>query len=58
MDFIMINTKSIQQTKPIQELLEFCIINIDKPADCTSFDVAGKIKKIYFEAHSYACYLL
>lgn len=40
-----INILKIRQTKPTQELLEFCIINIDKPADCTSFDVADKIRK-------------
>lgn len=43
----MINISKIQQTKPIKDLLEFCIINVDKPADCTSFDVADKIRKIF-----------
>ena len=32
--------------KPIQELLEFSIINVDKPAGMTSFDVVEKIRKI------------
>ncbi len=32
--------------KPIQELLEFCIINVDKPAGITSFDVCEEIRKI------------
>lgn len=31
--------------KPIREFLEFGIINFDKPAECTSFDVANLIKK-------------
>jgi predicted rRNA pseudouridine synthase len=31
--------------KPIRELLEFGIINFDKPAEYTSFDVANLIKK-------------
>jgi len=42
-----INLSKIQSSKPIKELLEFCIINVDKPADCTSFDVADKIRKIF-----------
>jgi len=41
------NIQKIQSSKPIQELLEFCIINVDKPAGCTSFDVANKIRKIF-----------
>ena len=32
--------------KPINEILDFCLINIDKPADYTSHDVVAKIKKI------------
>ena len=43
----MIDIDKIKEQKPIQELLEFCIINVDKPADCTSFDVADKIRKIF-----------
>ncbi len=39
--------EKIQQSKPIQELLEFSIINVDKPSGCTSFDVADKIRKIF-----------
>jgi len=42
-----LDINKIQQTKPISELLEFCIINVDKPAGCTSFDVVSKIKKIF-----------
>ena len=33
--------------KSIQELLEFGIINVDKPAGCTSFDVVDKIRKTF-----------
>lgn len=43
----MINLQKIQSSKPIRELLEFCIINVDKPAGCTSFDATEKIKKIF-----------
>jgi len=43
-----IDIKQIQSSKPIQELLEFCIINVDKPAGMTSFDVAEKIRKIFW----------
>jgi H/ACA ribonucleoprotein complex subunit 4 len=32
--------------KPIEELLEFCIINVDKPSGMTSFKVADSIRKI------------
>ena len=42
-----INIQKLQQTKPISELLEFSIINVDKPADCTSFDIADEIRKIF-----------
>jgi H/ACA ribonucleoprotein complex subunit 4 len=38
--------KKIQETKPILELLEFCIINVDKPAGPTSFKVCEKIRNI------------
>jgi len=33
--------------KPINELLEFSIINVDKPAGCTSFDVVEKLKYLF-----------
>jgi H/ACA ribonucleoprotein complex subunit 4 len=32
--------------KPISELLEFCIINVDKPAGITSFVCADRVRKI------------
>ena len=35
-----------QNEKLISELLEFCIINVDKPAGITSFVCADKIRKI------------
>ena len=35
-----INIKDIQSSKPISELLEFCVINVDKPAGFTSFDTS------------------
>lgn len=33
--------------KSIKELLEFGIINVDKPAGCTSFDVVDEIRKTF-----------
>jgi H/ACA ribonucleoprotein complex subunit 4 len=36
----------MNQEKPITELLEFCLINIDKPSNLTSFQVCEKIRKI------------
>ncbi len=36
----------MNQEKPIAELLEFCMINLDKPSGLTSFQVCEKIKKI------------
>jgi len=44
---MMVDVQKIQKEKPIAELLEFCIINVDKPAGCTSFDVVEKIMKIF-----------
>ena len=43
----MINLQKIQKEKPIKQLLEFCIINADKPSGYTSFEVAEKIRKIF-----------
>ncbi len=43
----MINILKIKkQKRPIKELLEFCIINVNKPAGMTSFDVCDKIRRI------------
>ena len=39
--------KKLNKEKPISELLEFSIINVDKPAGCTSFDVVEKIRRIF-----------
>ena len=36
----------MENQKPINELLEFCIINIDKPAGITSFVCADRVRKI------------
>lgn len=36
----------MKKQKPISELLEFCIINVNKPSGPTSFDVVDKIRKI------------
>ena len=37
----------IEQQKTIQELLEFGIINVDKPAGMTSFDVVDEIRRTF-----------
>jgi H/ACA ribonucleoprotein complex subunit 4 len=42
----MMNLKKIKQEKSLKELLEFGILNIDKPAGCTSFDVVQRVKEI------------
>ncbi len=39
-----VNIKKIQEEKPINELLEFSIINIDKPSGPTSFQIDTIIK--------------
>ena len=41
----MIDIQKLQQEKPIKQLLEFSIINIDKPSGPTSFQVDDFIKK-------------
>jgi len=40
-----LNLQKIKQEKPIQELINFSILNIDKPAGCTSFDVVNHVRK-------------
>ena len=40
-----IDLEKIKKEKPIQELLKFSIINIDKPLGPTSFSVSNYIKK-------------
>jgi H/ACA ribonucleoprotein complex subunit 4 len=40
-----INLKKIKQNKTTKELLEFSIINIDKPSGPTSFNVSNFVKK-------------
>ena len=44
---IMLNIKKIKKEKPIDELINFSILNIDKPTDCTSFDVVNHIRKLF-----------
>lgn len=39
------STEKLKQNKSIRELLEFGIINFDKPAGMTSFDVADYVRK-------------
>ena len=38
------NITKIQKEKPIEELIKFGILNIDKPANCTSFDVVNNVR--------------
>ena len=40
-----IDIEKIRKEKPIKELLEFSIINIDKPTGPTSFSVSQFVKK-------------
>ena len=42
-----INLEKRKKEKPIKELLEFSIINIDKPAGPTSFGVDVIVKKLF-----------
>ena len=42
----MINIEEIKKRKTIKELLEFGIINIDKPSGPTSFDISDFVRKI------------
>ena len=41
----MINLAKIKEEKPIQEIISFSIINFDKPAGWTSFDVVNYVRK-------------
>jgi len=41
----MINLEKLKNEKPILELLNFGILNIDKPAGMTSFDVVNAVRK-------------
>ena len=40
-----IDIEKIKQNKTVSELLEFGIINIDKPSNPTSFDVSDFVRK-------------
>jgi H/ACA ribonucleoprotein complex subunit 4 len=42
----MLNLNKIKKEKPITELINFGILNIDKPSDWTSFDVVNYMRKI------------
>jgi len=42
----MVDIKKIKQSKDIKELLEFGILNIDKPSGPTSFNVSDQVRKI------------
>lgn len=42
----MINLEKIKSEKPISELINFGILNIDKPAEWTSFDVVNYVRKM------------
>jgi len=42
----MIDLKKLKQNKTIQELLEFGILNIDKPSGPTSFNTSDQVRKI------------
>lgn len=42
----MVEIEEIKSDKTVHELLEFGILNIDKPSGPTSFDVSDKVRKI------------
>ena len=42
----MADLDKISNEKPLPELLDFCIINVDKPAGITSFVCADRVRKI------------
>jgi len=42
---MQINLSKLKQNKSIKELLEFGIINLDKPAGMTSFDISDFVRK-------------
>jgi len=44
---MMIDLDKIKEDKTIEELLEFSIINVDKPSGLTSFKTAEYIKKLF-----------
>ena len=41
------NLLKISQEKPIEDLIKFSIINIDKPVEHTSFDVVARVRRIF-----------
>ena len=41
------NLEKLKQEKPIAELINFSILNVDKPAGCTSFDVVNHVRKLF-----------
>ncbi len=43
---VKLNLAKIKKEKPIEELIKFGILNIDKPADWTSFDVVNYIRRL------------
>lgn len=38
--------EEIKEAKTTEELLEFCIVNVDKPSGPTSFDVSDSVRKV------------
>ena len=42
----MVNIKNLKQKKTVEELLEFGILNIDKPSGPTSFNTSDQVRKI------------
>jgi len=43
----MIDLENIKKEKDIEQLLNFSIINLDKPPKCTSFDMVNSIRKLF-----------
>src|SRR6056297_4194560 len=47
----MVNLQEIKKQKTTEELLNFCIINIDKPMKKTSFEISDFVRKKIAELH-------
>lgn len=44
---IQLDIEKIREDKTIAELINFSILNIDKPQECTSFDVVDRIRNLF-----------
>jgi H/ACA ribonucleoprotein complex subunit 4 len=42
-----LDLEKIKQDKTMEELIKFSILNMDKPSNCTSFDVVDRVRKLF-----------